>query len=381
MAKSKKFKQETSLNAKPVTANHDGIVKQRNPAPGRRTGPMPAGRNSMQKASLANAPQGDASIGQEFMISKSNSKISIILIIILSFFRNPFGMLKQCLMILFGPLINRILNHLEGQMAKKSQKKYSFFRRFVNIYGTWDRSQFDTNFISRTELYIPVTYKYFKRYSKFPTTSRYFVLMGTPSTGNVMIVVPLLPGTIVGDISLMHTIFNACATADLSTFPVGFITAIQARLVLTDTAQTKVKSLGAGQRDEALKLSYDDLRQLVIYVQDAVNLTPLNAFSITESCHMHLRGTGGQHASSFGVENGALAGTVIFAAAGAGPHTAHLWWVSFDNQVTWVFLDVSMWKDMTRNGFTSGAVLWFDHQVVNSTGRLALDGPKKLRIN
>jgi len=179
----------------------------------------------------------------------------------------------------------------------------------------------------------------------------------------------------------MHTIFNACEEAALSTFPAGFITAIQGRLELVDTAETKVKTLGSGQRDEALALSYADLRQLVIYVQDKVNETPLNAFSITESCHMHLRGTGGRTASSFGVENGALAGTVMFEAAAAGNHTAHLWWVSFDNQVTWVFLDASIWKNMTKTGFTSGAVLWFDHQVLDSTGRLALDGPKKLRIN
>jgi hypothetical protein len=178
----------------------------------------------------------------------------------------------------------------------------------------------------------------------------------------------------------MHTIFNAAATSGLP-FPVGFITLIQGRLTDTDTAQTKVKSLGAGQRDEALKLSYADLRQLIVYVQSFVTTDPLHAFSITESCHLHLRGTGGSHASSFSVENGPIDGSVIFDAAGAGPHTAHLWWVSFDNQVTWVFVDVSIWKEMTRNGYLSGAVLWFDHQVVTTSGRQALDGPKRLRIN
>jgi len=71
---------------------------------------------------------------------------------------------------------------------------------------------------------------------------------------------------------------------------------------------------------------------------------------------------------------------VEFTAGAAGNHTAHLFWVSFDNQVTWVFLDASFWKKMVRSGFTTGAVLWFDHQVVNTAGRQALDGPKKLQI-
>ena len=110
---------------------------------------------------------------------------------------------------------------------------------------------------------------------------------------------------------------------------------------------------------------------MVVYVQAAVSANPLHSFSITESCRLHLRGTGGQHTSSFGVENDALAGTVMFDAAAAGPHTAHLFWVSFDNQATWEFLDVSIWKEMTKAGFTSGAVLWFDHQVVTTSGRQA----------
>ena|SRR5665213_3668716 len=313
--------------------------------------------------------------------SKIANMISMILIFLLTFLFTPFYFLKKMLMIVFAPVINRLLNFLERNEKRKSKKGAGLFDRFLNLCGNWDTSHFGTNFANRKELQIPVSYKYFGRYSKFPTTTRYFVLMGVPSTGNVMIVVPLLPGTILGDIALMHIIFNAAATSSSVTFPPLFISGIQGRLTATDLAETKVKALGAGQRDEALKISYADLKQLVIYVQDAVTANPLHAFSITESCHLHLRGTGGQHPSSFHVENGALVGTVIFDAAAAGPHTAHLWWVSFDNQVTWDFVDVSIWKEMTRTGFTSGAELWFDHQVVNTSGRLALDGPKKLRIN
>ena len=303
--------------------------------------------------------------------SKFGNMISMCLIFILSLLFTPFYFLKKMLMIFFAPLISRLLNFLERNEKKNSKKDAGLFDRFLNLCVAWDTTHFGTNFANRRELQIPVTYKYFGRYSKFPTTSRYFVLMGAPSTGNVMIVVPLLPGGIVADISLMHTIFNACESSTLVPFPVGFITLIQGRLTATDLAQTKVKALGAGQRDEALGLSYADLKQVVVYVKAAVTADPLHAFSITESCRLHLRGTGGQHTSSFGVENDALAGTVMFDAAAAGPHTAHLFWVSFDNQATWEFLDISIWKEMTKAGFTSGAVLWFDHQVVTTSGRQA----------
>ena len=159
------------------------------------------------------------------------------------------------------------------------------------------------------------------------------------------------------------------------TCPEGFMTAIFLRLDALDTAQTEVKSEGSGQRDEILKDVYLDMDALVAHVQEAVNSAPLSAFTITESCHLHIQNKGGRKASSFALENG-MTSVIKLTAASGGNHIAHQWFYSIDNQVIWIRVDATIWNRTRISGWTPGMVVWFNHQVIDTTGSQPMEGPK-----
>jgi hypothetical protein len=104
-----------------------------------------------------------------------------------------------------------------------------------------------------------------------------------------------------------------------------------------------------------------------------------SAFAITESCHLHLRGTGGSHVSSFELSNG-LTGVINLVAAGGGDHTAHQWFYSLDNGVTWIQMTSTIWAQTSKMGLIVGSTVWFDHQLIDSAGPHPLDGPRKITV-
>ena len=206
------------------------------------------------------------------------------------------------------------------------------------------------------------------------------VMMAVPSTGDAMTVVAKLHEGINTRITEITTIYGRCAAVGcLVTFPALYIAGCQTRLGTLSTAQSRVKALGAGQRDIALKAVDLDMDNLILIVQKAVNDNLPSAIATAESCGLFIHGKGAHGPHVFSVIHG-LSGQVLLTAAGTPLRTCHEWRYSLDNGLIWIYIDTTMYAETHVDGLPLKATVMFKHRFIDVHGPHEWENPISITI-
>ncbi len=187
--------------------------------------------------------------------------------------------------------------------------------------------------------------------------------MANKPKASARILVALNFPTIIADfIVFAKTIYKAMFNNATFTASAAKVTALNADILLLDTAETNCNSIPpagtVATRNTLLEKVKTDIRVLRNDVQSVADASPANAEAIIKSAGMGVKKSTPPGKRKNNAIDGADEGTVILTADTAGPHE----WRMTTDEKTWMLLSSGRTAKTTVTGLSSGMVYYFQNR-------------------
>ena len=166
-----------------------------------------------------------------------------------------------------------------------------------------------------------------------------------------------LPNTIQGRLTRAQEISGACGSS-------SYVSVSAAKMTVVNASITAYKGAGTGTRPGLFRKMMNQLNMLLNLFQEAANDDPVNSIAILESGKFKVVEASIPQKHKFDAKDGVNPGEIILTAPG-GPKERHLheWKISYDN-VKFELIRSSSSATKLVEGLTSGAVVYFTHELI-----------------
>jgi hypothetical protein len=211
-------------------------------------------------------------------------------------------------------------------------------------------------------------------YFGYDRTGGLIILMGLPTTGQVITARLALGSVHDGIVTQARNIKTKCTGNPNVTFTTGQITAL-------GVAINAYEDTHGSLREEAFTTLNDMLKNVFLAaISLAAIASPDTAISLIQSCGCVVQGVGGKSEQVFDGFPGVASGTIVLVGPAAGAHAFHEWWTSTDN-INWIRIQGTTDANTLITGLTPGVLMYFRHQIIDSTGGTGMSYTIEKRAN
>ncbi|MEI6488943.1 MAG: hypothetical protein WCP52_08270 [Bacteroidota bacterium] len=184
-----------------------------------------------------------------------------------------------------------------------------------------------------------------------------FVLLAVPLPIHTVEGAIDMPNTIQGRLTRAQEISGACGTS-------SYVSVSAAKMTAVNASITAYKGAGPGNRPGLYRKMMNQLKSLLNLFQDSANEDPVNSIAILESGKFRVVEAKVPQKHKFDAKDGVNPGEVILTAPG-GPNERHFheWKISYDN-VKFELIRSTLTATKLVEGLTSGAVVYFTHELI-----------------